>query len=68
MSDPPGPIDEKKCSWNVAKYDLPRSLRRTVNYSGPDSAFFRIMTSGIWKVREKRYNGAFYGLRNRDGN
>ena len=31
---------------NSAKYDLVHSRRRLPNYSGPDSAFFRIMTSG----------------------
>ncbi len=48
---------------NIAKYDLPHSRRRTRNCSGPVPVFFGIMTSGLWGVREKRYNRAFYGLR-----
>ncbi len=32
---------------NIAKYDRRDSHRETANYSGPDSAFFRIMTSGM---------------------
>jgi hypothetical protein len=43
---------------NIAKHDLPDSHRRPAIHSGPDSAFFRIMTAGIWGVREKRYNRA----------
>ena len=49
------------CS-NIAKYDRTRSRRGTATYSGPDSAFFRIMTAGIRGLGEKRYNRAFYGL------
>jgi hypothetical protein len=43
---------------NIAKYDLPYSHRRTGYYSCPDSVFFRIMTSKIRGLREKRYNRA----------
>ena len=47
------------CS-NIAKYDRTHSRRRMPDYSGPDSAFFRIMTAGIRGLGEKRYNRVRY--------
>ena len=48
---------------NPAKYDLINSRWSPTKYSGPDSAFFRIIPSGKQGVRETRYIGAINGAR-----
>jgi hypothetical protein len=45
--------------WNPAKYYLSGSRRKMAFCSGFHSAFWRIMTSGFWRVREKWYNRGF---------
>ena len=47
---------------NIAKSDRTNSRRRQSICSGPDSAYYRIMTCQILGLGEKRYNLSRYGL------